>query len=62
MANLSETIIALGFICATALGLTAMVIVGTYFKDKLEIKGKSSVHKLTENEISITAEDKNSKN
>jgi hypothetical protein len=38
-----------------------MVIVGTYFKDKLEIKGKSSVHKLTENEISITAEEKNSK-
>ena len=62
MANLSETIIALGFICATALGLTAMVIIGTYLKDRLEIKGKSSVGKLTENEISITAEEKNSKN
>ncbi|WP_242951329.1 hypothetical protein [Clostridium kluyveri] len=62
MANLSETIIALGFICVTSLGLTAMVIIGTYLKDRLEIKGKSSVHKLTENEISITAEDKNSKN
>ena len=62
MANLSETIIALGFICVTSLGLTAMVIVGTYLKDRLEIKGKSSVGNLTESEISMTAEDKNSKN
>ncbi len=61
MANLSETIIALGFICVTSLGLTAMVIVGTYLKDRLEIKGKSSVGNLTESEISMTAEDKNSK-
>ncbi|MFC0907078.1 hypothetical protein ACFHWD_20685 [Clostridium sp. MT-14] len=49
-------------ICITALCLTAMVIVGTYLKDRLVIKGKSSIGKLTENEISITAEDKNSKN
>jgi hypothetical protein len=39
-----------------------MVIVGTYFKDKLSIKSRSSVGKLAENEISITAEEKNSKN
>ncbi|WP_368490222.1 hypothetical protein [Clostridium sp. BJN0013] len=58
---MSETIIALGFICVTSLGLTAMVIVGTYLKDRLEIKGKSSVGNLTESEISMTAEDKNSK-
>ncbi|MFL0197524.1 hypothetical protein ACJDU8_18430 [Clostridium sp. WILCCON 0269] len=38
------------------------VIVGTYLKDRLIIKGKSSISKLTENEISITAEEKNSKN
>ncbi|WP_368487993.1 tyrosine-type recombinase/integrase [Clostridium sp. BJN0013] len=38
---MSKTVIALGFICATALGLTAMVIVGTYFKDKIEIKGSN---------------------
>ena len=62
MANLGETIIALGFICVTSLGLTAMVIIGTYLKDRLEIKGKSSVGNLTESEISITAEEKNSKN
>ncbi len=62
VANLSETVTALGFICVTTLGLTAMVIVGTYLKDRLKIKGKSSVGKLTENEISITAEEKNSKN
>lgn len=49
-------------VCITALCLTAMVIVGTYLKDKLVIKGKSSIGKLTENEISITAEDKSSKN
>ncbi|WP_039658535.1 hypothetical protein [Clostridium tyrobutyricum] len=59
---MSDTVIALIIICITSLGLTAMVIVGTYFKDKLTIKGKSSVGKLSENEISITAEEKNSKN
>lgn len=59
---MGETIIALGFICVTSLGLTAMVIIGTYLKDRLEIKGKSSVGNLTESEISITAEEKNSKN
>ena len=58
---MSDTVIIVISICITSSCLTAMVIVGTYFKDKLEIKGKSSVHKLTENEISITAEDKNSK-
>jgi len=42
--------------------ITGMVIVGTYFKDKLEIKGRSSVDKLTQNKISITAEEKDSKN
>ncbi|MFL0198456.1 hypothetical protein ACJDU8_23255 [Clostridium sp. WILCCON 0269] len=45
-----------------SISLTGMVIVGTYLKDRLIIKGKSSIGKLTENEISITAEDKNSKN
>ncbi|MEY8001796.1 hypothetical protein AB8U03_16660 [Clostridium sp. Mt-5] len=59
---MSDTVTALAFICVTALGLTAIVIVGTYFKDRLTIKGKSSVGKLTENEISITTEEKNSKN
>jgi hypothetical protein len=62
--NMSDTaIIVISIsVCITALCLTAMVIVGTYLKDKLVIKGKSSIGKLTENEISITAEDKNSKN
>lgn len=36
-----------------------MVIIGTYLKDKLEIKGRSSIGKFTESEISITAEEKN---
>ncbi|UZQ51410.1 hypothetical protein [Clostridium kluyveri] len=36
------------FICST-LCLTAVVIVGTYLKDRLIIKGKSSTGKLTEN-------------
>lgn len=36
-------------------------IVGTYFKDKLEIRGRPSVDNLTKNEISITAEEKSSK-
>ncbi|MEY8001816.1 hypothetical protein AB8U03_16770 [Clostridium sp. Mt-5] len=59
---MSDAVTALAFICVTSLGLTAIVIVGTYFKDRLKIKGKSSVGKLTENEISITTEEKNSKN
>lgn len=58
---MSDSVIIVISICITSSCLTAMVIVGTYFKDKLEIKGKSSVHKLTENEISITTEEKNSK-
>ncbi|WP_154105027.1 hypothetical protein [Clostridium ragsdalei] len=53
------TIISLAFVCITSLGLTAMVIIGTYLKDRLKIKNKSSVGKSTENKISITAEDKN---
>lgn len=59
---MSDTVIVLALICITSLSLTAMVIVGTYFKDRLAIKGRSSVGKLAENEISITAEEKNSKN
>jgi len=59
---MSDTVIIVISICITSLCLTAMVIVGTYFKDKLSIKSRSSVGKLAENEISITAEEKNSKN
>ena len=59
---MSDSVIIVISICITSSCLTAMVIVGTYLKDRLEIKGKSSVGKLTENEISITDEDKNSKN
>ncbi|MBV4420297.1 hypothetical protein KM800_13380 [Clostridium tyrobutyricum] len=59
---MSDTLIALIVVCVTSLSLTAMVIVGTYFKDKLTLKSKSSIGKLSENEISITAEEKNSKN
>ncbi|WP_368489417.1 hypothetical protein [Clostridium sp. BJN0013] len=59
---MSDTVIIVISICITSSCLTAMVIVGTYLKDRLEIKGKSSVGKMTENEISITAEDKDSKN
>ena len=59
---MSHTAIIVISICITSLCLTAMVIVGTYFKDKLSIKSRSSVGKLAENEISITAEEKNSKN
>ncbi|MEA5009164.1 hypothetical protein [Clostridium tyrobutyricum] len=53
---------AMVIIGTTALCLTAMVIIGTYLKDRLVIKGKSSIGKLTKNEISITAEDKEDKN
>jgi hypothetical protein len=60
--NMSDTVIVLALICITSLSLTAMVIVGTYFKDRLAIKSRSSFGKLAENEISITAEEKNSKN
>ena len=60
--GLRDTVIIIALICITALALTAMVIVGTYFKDKLMIKSKFLVGKATENEISITAEEKNSKN
>ncbi|MBV4432810.1 MAG: hypothetical protein LKF87_13760 [Clostridium tyrobutyricum] len=59
---MSDTAIIVISICITSLCLIAMVIVGTYLKDRLVIKGKSSIGKLTKNEISITAEDKNSKN
>lgn len=61
--NMSDNVIILmlALICVTVLGLTAMVLIGTYFKDKLTLKGKSSIGNITENEISITAEDKNSK-
>lgn len=59
---MSDTVIIVISICITSLCLTAMVIVGTYFKDRLSIKSRSSVGKLAENEISITAEEKNSKN
>ncbi|MFL0196460.1 hypothetical protein ACJDU8_12970 [Clostridium sp. WILCCON 0269] len=59
---MSDTVIIVVSICITSSCLTAMVIVGTYLKDRLIIKGKSSIGKLTKNEISITAEDKNSKN
>ncbi|WP_058953352.1 hypothetical protein [Clostridium tyrobutyricum] len=59
---MSDTAIIVISICITSLCLTAMVIVETYLKDRLVIKGKSSIGKLTKNEISITAEDKNSKN
>ena len=58
---MSDSVIIVISICITSSGLTAMVIVGTYLKDRLEIKGKSSVGNLTESEISMTAEDKNSK-
>lgn len=39
-----------------------MVIVGTYFKDTLKIKGKASVGKLTKSEISIDTKEKTQKN
>lgn len=59
---MSDTVVIVISICITSLCLTAMVIVGTYLKDRLVIKGKSSIGKLSENEIFITAEDKSSKN
>jgi hypothetical protein len=59
---MSDTAIIVISVCITALCLTAMVIVGTYLKDRLVIKGKSSIGRLTKNEISITAEDKEDKN
>ncbi|WP_368490727.1 hypothetical protein [Clostridium sp. BJN0013] len=58
---MSDIVIIVISVCITSSCITAMVIVGTYLKDRLIIKGKSSIGKLTENEISITAEDKNSK-
>ncbi|WP_368488423.1 hypothetical protein [Clostridium sp. BJN0013] len=59
---MSDSVIIVISICITSSCITAMLIAGTYLKDRLIIKGKSSIGKLTENEISITAEDKNSKN
>jgi hypothetical protein len=58
----SDTIIASAFLCVTSLGLTAMVSIRTYLKDKPKIEGRSSIGKLTKNEIAVTAEDKNPKN
>lgn len=38
-----------------------MVLLGTYLKDRITFKSKTSIKDVVENEVAITSEDKNSK-
>ncbi|MFD3158840.1 hypothetical protein ACFIJ5_18690 (plasmid) [Haloimpatiens sp. FM7330] len=55
---MSDIVIIVISVCVTTLGLTTIMSISTYKKDKLEFKTKTSIKDIINNEIAITGEDK----
>lgn len=59
---MSDRIILVAMICITTSGMTAMVFIATYLKDKISVKSKANVKDIVKIETDVNTENKNSKN
>lgn len=54
---MSDIVLVIALMCITTLGITCVIAISTYRKDKLDFRLKTSVKDIVDNEVSITGTD-----
>ena len=58
----SDTVTVVAMVCVTSLGMAAIVFVGTYLKDKLDFRIKTSIKDIATHEVAVTTANNKTKN